>query len=296
MLLTTKHLIFQALLIFTIFPCTLLADLLSEGEAAIAEENYEEAYKLFSVAAKKGEADAEYGMGVLYNEGWAVDKDSAKAFSWFQKAALQNHPPAQYSVGNAYFKGFGVETNIPEAEIWWDIAARNGYSQAQFNLGMLLFNSNGPDEAKEQGIAWTRAAAKQGVVWADKQLAAIDEPTDYTLITFDQSREPARSEARITTLQPNLYTIHLTSTKSLDHAIEFIQDNELEGRAMIYRSAQQEMEFGIIYGTYESTEDANETITSMKPKLKKKQPSIQPMGAIQDEIEVWRISKFSNQP
>ncbi len=293
--LTHKYLILQALLIVSFSPYPLLADLFSKGQAAIVEERYETAYELFSAAAKKGDAEAEYGMGVLYSEGWGVEKEPAIAFSWFQKAALQDYPPAQYSVGNAYFKGFGVEINIPEAEIWWDIAARNGYSQAQFNLGMLLFNSDGPDEAKEQGIAWTRAAAKQGVEWADKQLAAINEPINYTLIIFDQSREPARSEAHITTLQANLYTIQLTSTTSLNSAIEIIQHDGLEGRAMIYRSTQQEMEFGIIYGTYESIEDAKETIASMKANLQKMEPSIQPIRTIQDKIEAWRIARLSSQ-
>jgi hypothetical protein len=272
-----------------------MADLFSKGQAAVAEERYETAYKLFSAAAKSGDAEAAYGMGVLYSEGWGVDRDAAIAFSWFQKAARQDYPPAQYSVGNAYFKGFGVEINIPEAEMWWDIASRNGYSQAQFNLGMLLFNGDGPDEAKEQGIAWTRAAAKQGIEWADKQLAAINEPINYTLIVFDPSREPARSEAHITTLQPNFYTIHLTSTTSLNSTIEIIQHDGLEGRALIYRSTQQGMEFGIIYGTYESREDAKETIASMKQNLQKMEPFIQPIRTIQDKIEAWRIAKLSNQ-
>ncbi len=293
MLPTIKLLI---LITLSLLPSTLFADLLSEGEAAIAEENYEKAFKLFSNAAKKGEASAAYGMGVLYREGWGVGKSDSKAFDWFKTAAQQGDPSAQYSIGNAYFKGLGVEINIPKAEMWWDIAARNGHSQAQFNLGMLLFNSDGPNEAKEQGIAWTRAAALQGVKWANRQLAEIDEPSDYTLILFKPSREPARSEARITTLQADYYTIRLTLTKSLRAAIKFIQNNGLEGRALIYRSTQQERPFGIIYGLYESIESAKQTIASMKVNLKEMGPSIFLIKTIQDDIEAWRISKFSTLP
>jgi tetratricopeptide (TPR) repeat protein len=287
-------LITLSLLILTLFPSALFADLLSEGEAAIAEEKYNKALKLFSSAAKRGKADGEYGMGVLYSEGWGVNKSETKAFDWFHKAASQGFPPAQYSIGNAYFNGTGVEISIPEAEIWWDTAARNGYGQAQFNLGMLLFNSSGSDDAKEQGIAWTRAAAQQGITWADRQLTDIDEPTDYSIISFDSKREPARSEARITTLPPNHFTIHLATTTSLKSAIEMIQFNKLGGRALIYRSTKNEAWFGIVYGIYESMEDAQETITSMKSALKKTGPSIYLIQSIQDEIEAWRLSFLSN--
>ncbi len=293
---TTQSLIFRILIIFSIFPSTLFANLLSEGETAVAEKNYAKAYRLFSKAAKNGEAGAAYGMGILYSEGWGVKKSDTKAFDWFKVAALQGYPAAQYSIGNAYFKGLGIESNIPEAEMWWDMAAHSGHSQAQFNLGMLLFNSDGPSEAKEQGIAWTRAAALQGVKWADRQLAEIDEPTHYTLITFKPAREPARSEARITTLQANYYTIQLTLTESLKAAIQLIQNNKLEGRALIYRSTQQEKAFGIIYGLYESIDDAQQTITTMKISLKKLNPSIYQIQSIQDTIKAWRIAKFSSPP
>ncbi|MCF6283512.1 MAG: hypothetical protein L3J28_15145 [Candidatus Polarisedimenticolaceae bacterium] len=285
--------IYLTLLILCLLPNGLYADAYSEGQTAIAEGDYKKAYQLLSAAAKKGEANAQYGLGVLYNEGWAVDKNEKTAFSWFQQAAQQDYPPAQFNLGNAYYKGLGVEANIPEAEIWWDIAAHNGHSQAQFNLGMLLFNNGGADEAMEQGIAWTRAAAKQGIKWADDQLAAIDEPISYTLISFDASREPARSEARITTLQPESYTIHLLSTESLSSAIDAIRHDGLEGRAMIYRSAEQAAWFGIIYGVYESEDGAQQTIASMKPHLQKMGPTVHSIKTIQEKIVAWRISIFS---
>ena len=287
--------IYTALLLLTLLPGTLFADVLSEGRAAIADKNHKKALELFSAAAEKGEAQGEYGMGVLYTEGWAVEKDAVKAFHWFRKAARQDYPPAQFNLGNAYFKGTGVEPSLPEAEIWWDLSARNGYSQAQYNLGMLLYNEAGSEEAKEQGIAWTRAAAKQSVEWAAKQLATIDEPINYTLISFDSTREPARSEAHIMTLPPDRYTIHLLSTKKLHSAINTIKQNALEGRAMIYRSPGTESWFGVIYGIYDSKREAEETIASMKPSLKKSGPTIRSINSIQEKIEKWRISQFSGQ-
>lgn len=291
-LIQLKNIIF--LLSLTIHSGILSADILSDGQAAIEAKAYNKAFDIFSAAANRGDAKGEYGMGVLHSEGWATEKDAVVAFQWFQKAAKQGHPPAQFTLGNAYFKGMGVEISLPDAEMWWDLSARNGYSQAQFNLGMLLFNEGGNAAAKEQGIAWTRAAAEQDIEWAAEQLIAIDEPINYSTIVFDRKREPARSEARIMTLHANFLTIILQSDLTLTAAIQIIKQQKLEGRALIHHLINKPNQFQIIYGRYESKKEAQETIASMKTKLKSKGPTISSINAVQSEIEAWRISQYSN--
>ena len=47
--------------------------------------------------AKKGDADAQYQMGLWHSEGGneAVEEDYAKAAEWFRKAAAQGHAKAK---------------------------------------------------------------------------------------------------------------------------------------------------------------------------------------------------------
>ena len=54
---------------------------------AFEREDYETAYKLFLPLAEQGDADAQYNLGVMYNEGEGVPQDYKEATKWFRLAA-----------------------------------------------------------------------------------------------------------------------------------------------------------------------------------------------------------------
>ena len=275
-----------------LFPTALLADILKEGREAVKAGQPEKAHALFLATANKGEAKGAYGMGVLYSEGWHVEKDLAQAINWFRKSAEQGYAPAQFNLGNVYFKGHGVEIDPVKASHWWRQAARQGYSQAQFNLGMLLYNEGTTPDEKEQGIAWAREAAARGIEWAGRQLRSIDEPLNYADITLNTEREPMRSEARIMTLPVNRYTIHLMSAQQLASGINVIKNHRLAGRALLFRYRQKGQNWhGLVYGVYGSREEAAKTIASMKDALKKDRPKIRSISSVQRSISDWREKK-----
>ena len=73
------------------------------GETKSAHEAYKkgnlnEALRLFKAEATKGDKDAQFAMGRLYEEGKAVDASVALAESWYRKAALQGHPSAELNL------------------------------------------------------------------------------------------------------------------------------------------------------------------------------------------------------
>ena len=282
------HLLFAVLLL----PTCLMADILSQGREAIKSGQPEKAHALFSATASRGEAKGAYGMGVLFSEGWHVTKDLTQAIDWFRKSAEQGYAPAQFNLGNVYYKGHGIESDPVEAGHWWHQAARQGHSQAQFNLGMLLYNEGTTPEEKEQGIAWAREAATRGIEWAGQQLLSIGEPLNYANIWFDAGREPMRSEARIMTQPPNRYTIHLMSAQQLTSGVDTIKNHRLEGRALLFRYRQKGQRWhGLVYGVYESREEAAKTIISMKEALKKGKPWIRSISSVQRSINDWREKK-----
>lgn len=49
-------------------------------------------------AAKQGDAEAQYRLGVLYDKGVVVKKDKREAVRWYRKAASQGHAKAQDSL------------------------------------------------------------------------------------------------------------------------------------------------------------------------------------------------------
>ena len=68
---------------------------LEQCKVNYSKYNYSEAFKFCSVAAEQGNAEAQFNLGVMYDNGQGVKQDYFKAVEWYQKAAEQGHPLAQ---------------------------------------------------------------------------------------------------------------------------------------------------------------------------------------------------------
>ncbi|WP_277600823.1 tetratricopeptide repeat protein [Eikenella corrodens] len=53
--------------------------------------------------AEQGNADAQYNLGVMYDNGQGVRQDYAEAARWYRKAAEQGYAKAQYNLGSMYY-------------------------------------------------------------------------------------------------------------------------------------------------------------------------------------------------
>ena len=58
------------------------------------EQNLNEAIKLYQQSAEKGNAKAQYKMGIFYKEGQGVEKSYTEAKNWLRKAAVQGYSKA----------------------------------------------------------------------------------------------------------------------------------------------------------------------------------------------------------
>jgi tetratricopeptide (TPR) repeat protein len=88
--------------------------------------------------AAKGEAEAQFRLGVCFEKGEGVKRNYKQALLLYEKAAIQNHSYAQNNIGVCYEQGLGLEKNIEKAEIYYQEATRNGHISAKNNLEKLL--------------------------------------------------------------------------------------------------------------------------------------------------------------
>ena len=49
--------------------------------------------------ANKGDAEAQYHVGMMHNNGIGTPQDPRQAFEWFQKAAASSDPLGAYKLG-----------------------------------------------------------------------------------------------------------------------------------------------------------------------------------------------------
>jgi len=82
---------------------------------------------------------------------------------WLGLAAAQGIAQAQANLGVMYELGDGVPKNSPEAVKWYHQAARQGIARAQRNLGNLFARgAEGVPKDAVEGLAWSIIAAASG--------------------------------------------------------------------------------------------------------------------------------------
>lgn len=127
--------------------------------------DYEERVKTYRLEATRGNADAQYELGVCYVKGKGVGKDIAEAAKWWRKAADLGHADAQFQLGCLYHQGEGVKGNLLEAVNLWRKAAAQGQADALCNLGAFYYDGfpagNVPRDRIE-GLRLLRMAVEKG--------------------------------------------------------------------------------------------------------------------------------------
>ncbi len=101
-----------------------------EGMAAYERRDYATALREFRPLAEKGDAKAQYNVGLMYHDGSGVPQDYVEAVEWYRKAAEQGYDDAQLSLGLMYREGIGVPQDYVQAHKWFNLAAAQGNKTA----------------------------------------------------------------------------------------------------------------------------------------------------------------------
>lgn len=94
-----------------------------EAVAAYGRGDYTTAFRLFKPMAQQGIPEAQFILGLMYDNGRGVPQDYAMAVKWYRKAAEQGIAKAQFNLGVSYEDGQGVPRNYILAYMWFDLAS-----------------------------------------------------------------------------------------------------------------------------------------------------------------------------
>jgi TPR repeat protein len=132
------------------------------GWEAYNSGDYETTLTEWRPLAEAGDADGQFGMGLLYGNGYGVELDDEQALKWYGLAASQGHAKAQCNIAVMYANGWGVPQSDEEALKWYSLAAEQGVTPAQINVGRMYAGGFGAAEDKVQGHKWFSIAAELG--------------------------------------------------------------------------------------------------------------------------------------
>ena len=104
-------------------------------------------------AAEQGNADAQFNLALMYDNGEGVTQDYAEAVKWYRKAAEQGVADAQQNLGYKYDMGQGVLHDEVMAYMWYNLAGANGSKMGAENRAIIESSMTSRQVAEAQRLA-----------------------------------------------------------------------------------------------------------------------------------------------
>lgn len=143
------------------------------GLESFNKGRYTTAFSTLTPVAKSGLANAQYLLGVMYQQGKGVEKNYKRAAKWYQLAADQKLPAAQNHLGYLYHYGKGVPQNLRKAVKFYKLSATQNDNLAFHNLGIVYENGHGVSQDYEKAIKYYKIAAKSGFAESQNEVGLM---------------------------------------------------------------------------------------------------------------------------
>jgi TPR repeat protein len=133
------------------------------GSNAFEKGNFVRAMAEWASAAEKGDPDAEFGLGMLYERGDGDVRQSYKqADRWYQKAADHDHIGAQYRLALIWaVGGDDLPADPVEAYKWILLASEKGIANDVKAQLEMVIDRRQQAEAQKRAASWKEAHVKK---------------------------------------------------------------------------------------------------------------------------------------
>lgn len=139
-------------------------------------------------AAQQGHAEAACRLSLNLRERYRGTAEADKAYFWLRVAAELGSVEGCFLLGECYETGEGIQANPLRAAYWYTIAAEGGNFRAAYRLALLYHEGKGVRQNTAYEKYYAEIASNGGIRAADRLLARIDSHTF--------SEVPARIEIR----------------------------------------------------------------------------------------------------
>ena len=111
-------------------------------------------------AAQLGSSQSAFNVGVMYERGFVVERDSTRAAEWYRKASDANVPMAKHNLALLLRDGKGSARNVPEAIVLLRAAAKLGMAASMFTLGDIYERGDAGAKDPAMALAWFAITAE----------------------------------------------------------------------------------------------------------------------------------------
>ena len=146
--------------------------------------------------ANKGNAEAQFKVGEMYESGTGVKQDMAEATNWITKAADQDHETANFKLLYWDMEKNGI-TDANKAKFEdLQAKAKSGNGQAQYYVGKMYANGIGVKKNPDKAINWLNKAALVGVLQAEPEIVKIREDKQRQALAKRRAEEKKRAQLK----------------------------------------------------------------------------------------------------
>jgi TPR repeat protein len=131
-------------------------------ENAEKEDDFKKGFYACYRSAKLGLVEAQFNLGVMFEDGLGAEQNLKKAATWYHRAATNGDKRAMNNLGNLYWHGKGVNKDKRISKALYAMAIKNSSSFAQFNLGLIHNDGNDTNPIKSQALSLFLASYSPG--------------------------------------------------------------------------------------------------------------------------------------
>ena len=141
-----------------------LQSTLQAGSAAAEAGRLSEAITILTPPAKRGNATANYALGLIYMHGTGDAATSANlSHRHFRNVAQRGYVGAVFEVAFQFERGIRTQPDVKHAITLYQLAAQSKHPNAQCNLTVLLSSGSGVDPDLPKAYFWATAAHHNAV-------------------------------------------------------------------------------------------------------------------------------------
>jgi len=145
--------------------------------------------------AKKGNAEAQFKVGEMYESGRGVEKNMDEAMKWISKAAAQGNQAAGYNLLYKDLEKNGVTRENKAELVELQNAAKAGDGYAQYYIGLMHSRGVGVKKSSNSALNWLGKASLVGITAAETEIARVNGANQGARLRAQQ-QAAAQQEAR----------------------------------------------------------------------------------------------------
>lgn len=208
-----------------------LNNLYAEAYAFYKLKDYQAAFPILNNLFAAGHPEAVWILGVLYSNGWGVEKDLKKAFELYDYSAKKGSVNSLNNLGYFYLNGIYVEIDYSKAFVSFEECSKSFHPLGINNLAFMYLNGLHVNKDPLLAIEMFIKSSDLGCPVAMHNLAYQYLYGEYISVNFDKAFQLLRASSNLG---------HIPSYNSLAIMYEFGKGNvpvDLQQAIKLYKIA-----------------------------------------------------------